>query len=82
MKDNLLPADVFIVMNKTILNEYDRKIITMLYQPIIGLNAVGLYFTLWSYIEKNEILSREWNHHHLMTSMRINLKDIKKLEKN
>ena len=77
MRDNLLPADVFIVMNKTILNEYDRKIITMLYQPIIGLNAVGLYFTLWSYIEKNEILSREWNHHHLMTSMRISLKDIK-----
>lgn len=77
MQDNLLPADVFIVMNKTILNEYDRKIITMLYQPIIGLNAVGLYFTLWSYIEKNEILSREWNHHHLMTSMRISLRDIK-----
>lgn len=77
MKDNLLPADVFIVMNKTILNEYDRKIITMLYQPIIGMNATGLYFTLWSYIEKNEILSREWNHHHLMTSMRISLKEIK-----
>lgn len=77
MKDNLLPADIFIVMNKTILNEYDRKIITMLYQPIIGSNATGLYFTLWSYIEKNEILSREWNHHHLMTSMRISLKDIK-----
>ncbi len=77
MKDNLLPADIFIVMNKTILNEYDRKIITMLYQPIIGMNATGLYFTLWSYIEKNEILSREWNHHHLMTSMRISLKEIK-----
>ena len=33
---NILPADTFVVVNRTILNESDRKIISMLYQPIIG----------------------------------------------
>lgn len=77
MNDNILPADTFLVINKTILNEYDRKIITMLYQPIIGSQAASLYNTLWSYLEKNDLFSNEWSHHHLMTSMRLKLTEIK-----
>lgn len=76
MKVNILPADTFFVTNKTILNDNDRKILVMLYQPIIGTLATNLYFTLWSYLDKNEIMSDEWTHHHLMTSMRIKLNDI------
>ena len=41
-----LPADIYLVVNKTNLIESDRKIITMLYQPIIGYTSVSLYFTL------------------------------------
>lgn len=77
MNDNILPADTFLVINKTILNEYDRKVITMLYQPIIGSTAASLYNTLWSYLEKNDLFSNEWSHHHLMTSMRLKLTEIK-----
>lgn len=77
MNDNILPADTFLVINKTILNEYDRKVITMLYQPIIGSQAASLYNTLWSYLEKNDLFSNEWSHHHLMTSMRLKLTEIK-----
>ena len=76
MNDNVLPADTFVVFNKTIINEYDRKILTMLYQPIIGSEATGLYFTLWSYLDKSDLFSNEWTHHHLMTSMRTRLNNI------
>jgi len=54
MNTNLLPADTFVVINKTILNDQDRKILVMLYQPIIGTVATNLYFTLWSYFDKSE----------------------------
>ena len=32
----ILPADTYTVINKTILDDKDHKIISMLYQPIIG----------------------------------------------
>jgi replication initiation and membrane attachment protein len=76
MNVNVLPADTYIVVNKTILNDQDRKILTSLYQPIIGNVAISLYFTLWSYLDKSEMISNEWTHHHLMTSMRLKLDDI------
>jgi replication initiation and membrane attachment protein len=73
---NLLPADTYIVVNKTILNDQDRRILTMLYQPIVGSDAINLYYTLWSYLDKSEIISCEWTHHHLMASMRMKLEVI------
>lgn len=76
MHDTVLPADTYVVCNKTILGESDRKILILLYQPIIGSTAVSLYFTLWSYLDVTETISNEWTHHHLMTCMRMKLKDI------
>ena len=85
MKDiNILPADTYVVVNRTLLCEHDRKIISMLYQPIIGSLATSLYYTLWSDLDKTELLSNEYTHHHLMTSLRIKMDSIvmsrKKLE--
>ena len=81
---NILPADTFIVVNRTILSENDRKIISLLYQPIIGSIATSLYYTLWSDLDKTQILSNEYTHHHLMSSLRIKMENIiiarKKLE--
>ena len=77
MERNLLPADTFYVINKTILDDSKRKQVVMLYQPIIGSVATSLYFTLWSYLDKSETMSKDWTHHHLMTSMRVRLSDIK-----
>lgn len=81
---SLLPADTYTVINKTILNDQDRKLLTMLYQPIIGGLAINLYFTLWSNLDSSEIVSQTYNHHSLMSILRINLEDIiesrKKLE--
>lgn len=82
--ENLMPADSFTVINKTILKDSDRQILTLLYQPIIGSVATSLYFTLWSFLDKHEVLSREASHHNLMAIMHIDLHNIevsrKKLE--
>ena len=41
-KYNLVPADTYVVVNKTILHNEDRKIITSLYLPMNGTDAVML----------------------------------------
>lgn len=76
MNASILPADTFVIINKTCLTEYDKKLIINLYQPIIGGLATTLYFTFWSYLDKSEIFSLEWTHHHLMTSTQLNLDTI------
>ena len=73
---NILPADTYVVVNKSILTEEDRKILTMLYQPIIGPLPIMLYFSLWSDLDKTEIISTEYTHHHLATNMHMTLNEI------
>ena len=76
MKYTVLPADSYIVINKTILNNQDRNILFQLYQPIIGSIAINLYFTLWSNLDRNNIISTNYTHHYLMSNMRLKLEDI------
>lgn len=76
MNGKLLPADTYIVINKTILSDQDKKKITMLYQPIIGHTAVSLYLTLIDDLEKRELMSNELTHHHLVSTMQLKLQDI------
>ena len=47
----------------------------MLYQPIVGSTSINLYFTLWSYLDKTEIMSSSWTHHHITNSMGITLSE-------
>jgi len=75
---SLLPADTYIVINKTLLNEIDRKNLISLYEPIIGCVAISLYLTLWRDLDKLEIMSREFTHHHLMSNLKIDLDSIVK----
>ena len=72
----ILPADSYIVINKTTITESDRKIISMLYQPIIGYTAVSLYYTLLDDLDKLQLMSEELTHHHLMATMQLKLDDI------
>jgi replication initiation and membrane attachment protein len=76
MNGKLLPADTYIVVNKTVIKEEDKKEITMLYQPIIGHTAVSLYLTLIDDLKKSEIMSDELTHHHLVSTMQLKLQDI------
>lgn len=73
---NISPADTYIVVNKSIINDEDRTILTMLYQPIIGPLPIILYFSLWADLDKTELMSNEYTHHHLITNIQISLHDI------
>ena len=73
---NILPADTYMVINKSIINNEDRKILNMLYQPIIGPLPIMLYFSLWSDLDKLELMSEEYTHHHLVTNMHLSLDEI------
>lgn len=77
----LLPADRYTVINKTIFNETDRKIVVSLYEPIIGSVAVSLYLTLWRDLDRFLYVSMDYTHHHLMTLLKINLESIKMARK-
>lgn len=72
----ILPADIYMVVNKTVITSTDRKIITMLYQPIIGHVATSLYFTLCDDLDKREVMSEELTHYHLMMTMQLKLESI------
>lgn len=54
--------------------DYDRLILTNLYQPIIGYKAVGLYFTLLTEAE-NQKINPIINHKTLFTRMQMNAGD-------
>ncbi len=73
---NILPADTYTVVNKTILDDTDHKILTMLYQPIIGYQAISLYESLKDDLDKQGIISEEFTHHHLMSTMQLSLQEI------
>lgn len=72
----ILPADTYTVINKTVINDTDRKIVSMLYQPIIGFSAISLYFTLLDDLDKSNLMSEDLTHHHLMATMQLKLEDI------
>lgn len=72
----LIPVDRYIVRSNGILQDYDRKILTMLYQPLIGSLCFSLYMTLWSELEQDRLWGKETTHHSLMAMMQTNLKSI------
>ena len=72
----VMPADTFLVINRTVLRNDDRLILTMLYEPIIGSMAVSLYFTLWNYLDRKEIISSNLTHHYLMKSTHLSMEKI------
>ena len=74
---SLLPADIYTVVNKTILTNEDKNNLISLYEPIIGPIAISLYLTLWRDLDTLEIMSRDFNHHHLMTIIKSDLETIR-----
>ena len=73
---NVLPADTYTVVNKSIITEKDKRIISLLYQPIIGHAATALYYTLIDDLDKSELISDDLTHHHIMTNMQLSLENL------
>jgi len=59
MKRVIKENDKFIVLSESIITSFDRKIITRLYQPLMGSTSSSLYFTFLSEIEFDNTISKE-----------------------
>ena len=73
---SILPADTYTVYNKSIITDYDKKLVSILYQPIIGYSATCLYFSLINDLDNDLVISGELTHHHLISMMQLGLQDI------
>lgn len=75
--------DYYEVKLGSMLASYDRDLLSIMYQPIIGYAAMALYFTLWSEVKKQEYTSIN-KHETLLKEMDIDneelLKSRRKLE--
>ncbi|WP_456278046.1 replication initiation and membrane attachment family protein [Bacillus sp. AK128] len=80
----VLPKDQYLVKTDTALHEFDRRVLTLLYQPLIGPYSFSLYMLLWGELEAYKYWGSPSTHKQLMESLRINLDEIlmarKKLE--
>ncbi len=74
----LLPADKYLVINKTILSDQDKDTLINLYEPIIGATSVGLYLALWNDLSGPLVRNVDHSHHHLMTLLKLSLDEIKR----
>ncbi|WP_100331811.1 replication initiation and membrane attachment family protein [Bacillus xiapuensis] len=74
--NEIQPVDMYSVCLAGVLHELDRKVLTMLYQPLIGARSFSLYMTLWAEVEENRLCARESNHYHLMNFLNINIQEI------
>lgn len=70
------PIDSFYSVMNGIIHDHDRKVISFLYQPLMGVVCTNLYMTLAYMVEENRLWSEEWNHYHLMGLLDLNLDDI------
>jgi Replication initiation/membrane attachment protein len=73
--NNVLPADTFVIINKTVLQD-ERKILISLYEPLVGAMAINLYNTLCTYLDHLEIMSLEYTHNTLLNSMMISINEM------
>ncbi|WP_163653307.1 replication initiation and membrane attachment family protein [Listeria sp. PSOL-1] len=71
----LKPLDSYQVKSNGVLSSYDYKVITMLYQPLMGSNCLALYQTLATEIEENRLWSEAHTHTQLLNLLNIGLKD-------
>ena len=72
--------DKFTIINKSNSTDYDKKILTDLYQPIIGSLSILIYMTLYNQVKADILLSKELDHESLLRILGINI-DIFKVNK-
>ena len=63
---NISPKDAFRASQTNLISDVDRKILTQLYQPIIGPQAFSLYLTLLAEIPQESYWSKELLHTELL----------------
>ena len=69
----LNPKDKFTIINKSNSTDYDKKILTDLYQPIIGSLSILIYMTLFNQVKADILLSKELDHESILRILGINM---------
>lgn len=70
---SLSPKDGFIVRQQTLLSDIDQKLLTFLYQPIIGPVAYSLFMTLWTEVEEESYWSESLLHSELLSLLNVGI---------
>ena len=73
---SLLPADTYVVVNKSIITEEDKINLISLYEPLIGPISLALYLTLLHDVRLTKYISEDFTHHHLMNVMKSSINTI------
>lgn len=76
MDISLLPADIYQVINKSVITDLDKEIINKLYLPIIGPLSVSLYNTLIFDLDRSNLTSEVLTHAHLLSYLHISLLEL------
>lgn len=76
MNENINENDSYTISCETILSSYDRKIMSLLYQPIIGFQSCAVYFTLWSELDIDRVYTSPNRLKRLMSIMMIDSKTL------
>lgn len=72
----VVPGDRYIVTMDGFFHDLDRKVLSYLYQPLIGPVCLSLYITLSSQVEENRLWSEPSLHYHLMSLLGLSLQEI------
>ncbi|MBB4824228.1 replication initiation and membrane attachment protein [Sporosarcina luteola] len=67
----LQPVDTYKIKLSHPFSDYDRQLLTLFYQPLIGPEAMSLFLTLWADAERDK--DSEYNHYHLMNVLTMPL---------
>ncbi len=70
----LQPVDTYSLKLSTPFSDYDRQLLTLLYQPLTGPEAMGLFSTMLADADIRE--TREFTHYHLMNILTMPLKTV------
>lgn len=76
MNPSLLPADSYVVINKTIITEEDKKILNTLYLPITGPLAIMLYMILLDDLDKFQLISESSSHAKLLSKLHVSTSEL------
>ncbi len=80
----ILPIDQYLVKTDSVLHDFDRRVLTLLYQPLIGSESFALYMLFWGEVEAYKYWGSPSTHRNIMASLHTNLDNIlaarKKLE--
>ena len=70
----LQPVDSYKIQLSHPISDYDRQLLTLFYQPLIGSDAMSLFMTLWADAEHDD--DREYTHYYLMNLLSMPLDPI------